>query len=216
MWLRGAAGRGREICLPPPSWDPVGRRGRTERRCHSPWPSSPFPGFPPPWQVRRGSGKPAVLSGWESRRLDLPRPTSPWGGRSPQTANCGGVRTFSCGSAKPFASGPRVRCQSCCLCFTRCSMDGTMQPGEWERGPLHGPLGCNSWGEVLKVLSLQSAVEGCSCWDRASAAVLVGGRGGESSETRNVAGDNLSWSSLDVGLPRLNGAGLPLSQWDGG
>ena len=23
----------------------------------------PFPGFPPPWQARRGSGKPAVLSG---------------------------------------------------------------------------------------------------------------------------------------------------------
>lgn len=163
LWLRGAAGRGREVRLPPPSRDPVGRRGSMERRCHSPWSSSPFRGFPPPWQVRRGSGKPAVRSGWESRRLDLPRPTSLWGGRGPQTANCGDVRAFSCGSAMPFAWGTRVRCQSCCVCFSWCSMDGTMQPGQWDRGPRPSPLGCNYWGEVLKVLSLQSAVECCSC-----------------------------------------------------
>lgn len=81
VWLRGAAGRGREVGFPPPSRARVGRRGRTERRCHSPRPSSPSPRFPPPWQVRRGSGKPAVGSGLESRRPDLPRPTSRWDGR---------------------------------------------------------------------------------------------------------------------------------------
>lgn len=50
-----------------------------------------------------------------------------------------------------------------------------MQLGEWERGHCPSSLGCNYWGEVLKVLSLESAVECCSCCDHASAAVMVGG-----------------------------------------
>lgn len=34
---------------------------------------------------------------------------------------------------------------------------------------------CNYWGDVLKVLALKCAVECCSLYDHASAAVMVGG-----------------------------------------
>lgn len=109
--LRGAAGRGREVCLPPPSRARVGRRGSTERQCHSPWRSSPSPWFPPPWQVRRGSGKPAVRSGWESRRLDLPRPMSRWvGGASRlRTMEVSGLSLVARPCLLPWARGPGAR-----------------------------------------------------------------------------------------------------------
>ena len=99
-------------------------------------------------------------------RVAAPRSAPPYvsmGWEEPPDCELWRCQDFLLWLGQAFCRGPRVRCQSCCLCFTRCSMDGTVQPGEWERGPLHGTLRCNSWGEVLKVLSLQSAVEDCSC-----------------------------------------------------
>lgn len=113
--LRGAAGRGREVCLPPPSRARVGRRGSTERQCHSPWRSSPFPLVSASLASEAGLGK-ARCPVWLG--VAAPRFAPPYvsvGGRGLPTANYGGVRTFSGGSPVPFALGTRARCQSCCL-----------------------------------------------------------------------------------------------------
>lgn len=90
--------------------------------------------------------------------VGAPRSAPPYvsvGWEGPPPSRSGGVRTFSCGSAMPFAWGTRVRCQSCCV-FAPCSVDGTVQLGECEHGHRQSPLVCNYWGEVLKVLSLES------------------------------------------------------------
>lgn len=113
--LRGAAGRGREVCLPLPSRARVGRRGSTERQCHSPWRSSPFPLVSASLASEAGLGK-ARCPVWLG--VAAPRFAPPYvsvGGRGLPTANYGGVRTFSGGSPVPFALGTRARCQSCCL-----------------------------------------------------------------------------------------------------
>lgn len=58
------------------------------------------------------SAPPYVSVGWEGL---------------PPTLSCGGVRTYSCGSAMPFAWGRRAGCQSCCLCLAPRRVDGTVQ-----------------------------------------------------------------------------------------
>lgn len=59
----------------------------------------------------------------------------------------------------PFAWGMRAQCQSC-FCFASCSVDGTVQLGEWEHGHCHslliiiGALGpfVGVYGRVMIVL----------------------------------------------------------------
>lgn len=129
-WLLGAAGRGREVCVPPPSRDPVGRRGLPEQRCHSPCSSCLFLCFRllgsvavlgkarcPVWLgIAAPRSCPALsLGGWEGPLLP---------------GSYGGVRTYSCASAMSSAWGTRARCQSCCLCFALCRVDGTVELGE--------------------------------------------------------------------------------------
>lgn len=158
MWLLGAAERGRDGCVPPHTRDPVGRRGRPERRCHSPYTPLGFRLFGN--EAVLGKARCRVWLGVAAPR-SAPPPMSRWVGGAPIDWKLWkGVRTYSCGCAMPNALGARAGCQNCCLCFTPCSLDGTAHLGEWEYGHCNFSLGCNYWDEVLKVPLIESSAAG--------------------------------------------------------
>lgn len=105
---QGGGVRSAFLCLPG-----LGLAGGAVRSGNATPPGDPPPSpwFPPPWQVRRGSGKPAVRSGWESRRLDLPRPMSRWvGGASRlRTMEVSGLSLVARPCLLPWARGPGAR-----------------------------------------------------------------------------------------------------------
>lgn len=190
--FQGAAARGREARVPPPSWDPVGRKARSGLRCHA---SRPAPaGVSASLAVKRRRGKPAVASGRDLGLRVCPalRPCG-WEGLSP-TGSGGGVRTSCCGSLVYAAVG--LRTLSCSLPYFAPNIVVGAVTAKRVEAWSAAPFSYNYWEEMLSVLSVPAV--GCGwCCAHASAAVTSGG-GSEPSGAGNVEGANLSWSSLDV------------------
>lgn len=105
---------------------------------------------------------------WVWLRVAAPRFAPPYvsgGGRGPSQPELWRCQDLQLWLGRPFAYSRRAQCWSCCLLFSPCSGDGTVQLGEWEDGHHHLPIRCSYWAEMFRALSLKSAVECSLCCD---------------------------------------------------